>query len=143
MLVITILHIFRRWKFFGKKPAYEYEYYPPQKTTSKLKSVYWLILLILLFILIWYPIYGAPLRYQLGGLFDQILTLLGTGMMMFGVISFALGFLCLFTRSYAAGVKLLVMGALMMTAATWLGVPLLEGSAPITKEKEAIPKGYI
>lgn len=32
MLVITILHIFRRWKFFGKKP--EYEYYSPQKTTS-------------------------------------------------------------------------------------------------------------
>ena len=105
------------------------------------RIIFWIVLGILLFLLVWYPLYGAPLRYQLGGLFDKILTIIGGFLMFFGVLAMVFGFLSLFTRRFTAGIKLLVLGSLMIWAAMWLGIPMPEGS-PLDDKSQSIPRGY-
>jgi hypothetical protein len=105
------------------------------------RFVFWVILGLLLFLLVWYPLYGAPLRSQLGALFDRILNLVGTFLMLAGILSFIFGLLCLFSKRLAWGIKLMVIGALMVTAGSWLGTPV-PADAPISNNREPVPKGY-
>ena len=90
---------------------------------KKSKSILWLFFGIIGFICIYFPFYGATLRYQTSSTLSRILVTTGTIMGTIGILMIVFGILGLFLGNKMKAIMLLLMGVIVLYITSLLLLP--------------------
>ena len=117
--------------------TYEYIVYKEGKNHSK--YVCTVFFGIIMFILVYFPLFGSDMRYEFGQVFSLIFHSIGTILLFFGVICVLFGVLYFFFHNPAKGIGFLFFGIILIAFA---GYFLSPGSFGTASSGESVPKGY-
>lgn len=109
------------------------------KSDKKSKVVFWVFFGIIAFLAIWFPFFGPDLRFKTSATLSKAFTSVGTILVTFGVIMFMWGMLSLFCGRTSAGVKVMVLGAVLIFLGGYFITPSLVGAGSTGKR---VPRGY-
>ena len=112
-----------------------------EKKSSSSKYTFLIFVGIILFIALYFPLMGQSLRYDFGRVFSYIFDKAGTACLYFGVIFLLLGVLSFFFKSPLRGFKLILLGIIMLSFASYFLYPGTIGAGSSGTGKPA-PKGY-
>jgi len=83
------------------------------KTSQKGRYVLWIFIALLVFLVIFFPLFGHNLRYQVGSFFDQALKYIG-------YVCFFGGVICLCAAAPAKKYSYLIVAILLLFLGLWL-----------------------
>jgi len=110
-----------------------------EKKDKGTKKIFLLFFGILAFIAIYFPLFGANMRYQTGSLLSQTFDIIGKLCIAIGGIMVVWGLLNLLCRRSMGGAALMIMGAILLFIGGWFAAPGTIGMMTTGKE---VPKGY-
>jgi len=122
-----------------KEIPHKDDYIIIEKSSNRSKSVFWIFFGILGFIAIYMPFYGANLRYQTGTMFSKTFNFIGTTLMVLGGLMLIWGLFSLFCGSTSGGIKLMILGVLLIIIASYFLAPATIVASSSGREA---PQGY-
>lgn len=102
------------------------------------KWVYWTFFSVVLFVAVYFPFFAPNLKYQVGTVASQIFFLIGGLCYFFGFLFIIWGIVTIFCGRSFNGVKLLIVGVLLIWIASYFAAPTIN----IGPHREEIPIGY-
>ena len=106
------------------------------KNKDQIKYVYWVLFGIVFFLVIYFPIFGNNLRYEIGTILRFIFNSIGNILVFFGLIFILLGVLSFFNLNPGKALMFLILGGVLLSFG---GLFLIPGSLGST---DPAPKGY-
>lgn len=117
--------------------------YEKRKGTSK---VTWIIIGIIVLIAFYLPFYGHNLRSNIGYEINSTLESIGSVLYFVGIFMIVIGVIRIFTGSSGGGIKMAILGYLILMISFWLYNPadfsIFSGPLPDTLGGEPRGKGY-
>ncbi len=110
-----------------------------KKENKKSSVIFWIFFGIIGFLAIYFPLFGSNLRFQTGALLSKAFTTVGTILVTFGALMFVWGLFTLFCGKSGSGVKVMILGFVMVFLGSYFINPALLGVGSTGKE---VPKGY-
>ena len=110
-----------------------------KEDNKKFNVVFWVFFGIIGFLAIYFPFFGPNLRFQTGMMLSKVFTTVGTVLVTLGALMFIWGLLSLFCGRTSSGVKVMLLGFVMMFLGGYFINPALIGAGGTGRE---VPKGY-
>ena len=102
-------------------------------------SILWVFFGIIVFLAIYFPLFGGNLRYTTGSFFSGIFKTAGNVCCTLGILLLAWGFLTLIcTRSFKA-ISIMLFGFFLLMLGNFLLEP---GTFGVISDGKVVPKGY-
>ena len=96
--------------------------------------IFWIFFAIIAFIAVYLPFFGGNLRYSLGKGFEAIYSTLGTYANTFGGILVGLGLFGIIISHGRGGIKMAVLGMMLLYIGGWLLGPGIIGTEYVSNE---------
>jgi len=110
-----------------------------EKSSKKSKAIFWMFFGIIGFIAIYFPFFGPNLRYKTGSYISNTFNTLGTILVTIGALMMIWGLFTLFCGRAGGGVKMMLLGFVILFIGGWFLAPSLIGSTSTGRE---VPQGY-
>ena len=110
-----------------------------KEENKKSSMIFWVFFGIIGFLAIYFPIFGSNLRFQTGAMLSKVFTTAGTILVTLGALMFVWGLFMLFCGKSGSGVKVMILGFVMMFLGGYFINPAFIGVGSTGKE---VPKGY-
>jgi len=91
---------------------------------------------IIMFVVLYFPLFGSSMRYEYGRSFSLIFSSIGTILVYLGTIYILIGVLSFFNMNPGKGFRFLILGVILLSFAAWFLIPGSVGT------DQPVPKGY-
>ncbi|MFX0142287.1 MAG: hypothetical protein ACFFDN_52090 [Candidatus Hodarchaeota archaeon] len=115
------------------------DYFYTGHSNNNLKPIFWIIFGIIGFIAVYLPLFGQNLRYQTGTFFGSLFNIIGSTFITIGIILMLWGIFTIVCGKAFGGIKLLILGVLLIYIGGFFVAPALFGVSSSGKE---ISEGY-